>query len=84
MVRISPLYSDEFSRTDTYNKDGIIRYRTGQMVYLKIQVGSNAHEETQHNKGLDVTKPVSGFPAKLVSNQSPQLQRLARKLEFYL
>ena len=26
----------------------------------------------------------SGFPPKLVSNQSPQLQRLARKLKFHL
>ena len=26
----------------------------------------------------------SGFPTKRVSNQSPQLQRLARKLKFYL
>ena len=26
----------------------------------------------------------SGFPTKQVSNQSPQLQRLARKLKFHL
>ena len=26
----------------------------------------------------------SGFPTKRVSNQSPQLQRLARKLKFHL
>ena len=26
----------------------------------------------------------SGFPSKRVSNQSPQLQRLARKLKFHL
>ena len=26
----------------------------------------------------------SGFPTKRVSNQSPQLQRLARKLQFHL
>ena len=26
----------------------------------------------------------SGFPTKQVSNQSPQLHRLARKLKFYL
>ena len=26
----------------------------------------------------------SGFPKKRVSNQSPQLQRLARKLKFHL
>ena len=32
--------------------------------------------------GLDATKPVFGFPKKRDSNQSPQLQRLARKLQF--
>ena len=27
----------------------IIKNRTEQMVYLKIPVGNNAHEDTQHN-----------------------------------
>ena len=34
--------------------------------------------------GLIVTKPVFGVLTKRVSNQSPQLQGLARKLKFYL
>ena len=35
--------------------------------------------------GLDVTKNLSsGFLTKRDSNQSPRLQRLARKLKFYL
>ena len=40
--------------------------------------------ERQHtlHLGLDATKPVFGVSGKLVSNQSPQLQILARKMRF--
>ena len=34
--------------------------------------------------GLVARKPVFGFTTKRVSNQSPQLQRLVRKLKFHL
>ena len=39
---------------------------------------------SKYNMGLVARKLSSGCPTKRVSNQSPQLQRLARKLKFHL
>ena len=59
--------------------------QTGWQCKYKIKGGGRAWSTVnQHNMSHVVTKPVFGFPTKLDSNQSPQLQRLARKLEFCL
>ena len=44
----------------------------------------NAVDDAAFNWASPGENPSSGFPTKLVSNQSPQLQRLARKLKFQL
>ena len=45
---------------------------------------SGCKEQTRQYESLVARKLSSGFPTKLVSNLSPQLQRLASKLKFHL
>ena len=40
---------------------------------------STIQKHSRHYMGLDATKPAIGVPTERDSNQSPQLQRLARK-----
>ena len=42
------------------------------------------YEKSYHYMGLVARNLFSGFPANRVSNQFPQLQRLARKFKFHL
>ena len=57
--------------------------QNGKSTDLKVN-NKQLQTENQKHMGLVTRKPVFGVPAKRVSNQSPQLQRLAGKLKFYL
>ena len=56
------------------NKENNFQYLSGGLIKLLKKVNKWASSRESLS---------SGFPSKLVSNQSPQLQRLARKLKFH-
>ena len=60
-----------FNQTDIYSVGGLLIRRVSE-------------EDIYHNWAWSRENLSSGFPTKRVSNQSPQLQRLARELKFHL